>query len=126
MILLVLIQRGRGGGLSGAFGGMGGQSAFGAKAGDTFTHITISAAGFWIVLCLVGVKWMGSEAIASKFTEPGVMGEEIPGETSAPLATSDGTTGEGTTGEGDAPAPPADGPALPPAADSSGDPSESN
>ena len=128
LILLVLIQRGRGGGLSGAFGGMGGQSAFGAKAGDTFTHITIWAAGFWIVLCLVGVKWMGSEAIASKFTEPepALMGEEIPGETSATPATSDGATGEGTTGEGDAVAPPADGPALPPAADSSGDPSESN
>jgi preprotein translocase subunit SecG len=41
MILLVLIQRGRGGGLAGAFGGMGGQSAFGTRAGDTFTRITI-------------------------------------------------------------------------------------
>ncbi len=29
MILLVLIQRGRGGGLAGAFGGMGGQSDLG-------------------------------------------------------------------------------------------------
>ena len=40
LILLVLIQRGRGGGLAGAFGGMGGQSAFGTKAGDVFTKIT--------------------------------------------------------------------------------------
>jgi len=31
LILLVLIQRGRGGGLAGALGGMGGQSAFGTK-----------------------------------------------------------------------------------------------
>ncbi|RLS51073.1 MAG: preprotein translocase subunit SecG, partial [Planctomycetota bacterium] len=37
LILLVLIQRGRGGGLAGAFGGAGGQSAFGTKAGDVFT-----------------------------------------------------------------------------------------
>ena len=37
LILLVLIQRGRGGGLAGALGGMGGQSAFGTKAGDLFT-----------------------------------------------------------------------------------------
>ena len=43
-ILLVLIQRGRGGGLAGAFGGMGGQSAFGTKAGDLFTRITIGVA----------------------------------------------------------------------------------
>ncbi|MFM9196710.1 MAG: preprotein translocase subunit SecG, partial [Planctomycetia bacterium] len=34
LILLVLVQRGRGGGLAGALGGMGGQSAFGTKAGD--------------------------------------------------------------------------------------------
>jgi preprotein translocase subunit SecG len=60
LILLILIQRGRGGGLSGAFGGMGGQSAFGSKAGDTFTKITIAAATFWLVLCLAGVKFLGS------------------------------------------------------------------
>ena len=41
LILLVLVQRGRGGGLAGALGGMGGQSAFGTKAGDVFTRITI-------------------------------------------------------------------------------------
>ena len=50
MILLVLIQRGRGGGLAGAFGGMGGQSAFGTRAGDTFTLITIILAVFWVLL----------------------------------------------------------------------------
>jgi len=55
LILLVLVQRGKGGGLSGAFGGMGGQSAFGTKAGDTFTKITIGVSSFWIVLCLISV-----------------------------------------------------------------------
>ncbi|GAB4131635.1 preprotein translocase subunit SecG [Thermopirellula anaerolimosa] len=57
MVLLVLIQRGRGGGLAGAFGGMGGQSAFGAKAGDTFTRITIGVAAFWIVLCVLALGY---------------------------------------------------------------------
>ncbi len=55
LILLVLVQRGRGGGLAGALGGMGGQSAFGAKAGDTFTKITMWAATFWILLCMSSV-----------------------------------------------------------------------
>jgi preprotein translocase subunit SecG len=64
LILLVLIQRGRGGGLSGAFGGMGGQSAFGSKAGDTFTRITIVAATFWILLCIGGVRFLGTESSA--------------------------------------------------------------
>src|ERR1041385_9102755 len=59
LILLVLIQRGRGGGLAGAFGGMGGQSAFGTKAGDMFTRITIGVAAFWIVLCVGSLKLMG-------------------------------------------------------------------
>jgi len=34
---------------------MGGQSAFGTKAGDTFTRITIGVATFWILLCVVSV-----------------------------------------------------------------------
>ena len=57
LILLVLVQRGRGGGLAGALGGMGGSSAFGAKAGDMFTKITIGAASVWIVLCIVAAKY---------------------------------------------------------------------
>jgi preprotein translocase subunit SecG len=56
LVLVVLIQRGRGGGLAGAFGGMGGQSAFGTKAGDLFTRITIGVAAFWIILCIVTLK----------------------------------------------------------------------
>lgn len=58
LVMLVLVQRGRGGGLSGAFGGMGGQSAFGTKAGDVFTRITIGAAIFWILLCLAAVMFL--------------------------------------------------------------------
>lgn len=57
LILLVLVQRGRGGGLAGAFGGLGGQSAFGTKAGDLFTRITIIVAAFWILLCAASVKY---------------------------------------------------------------------
>ena len=57
LILLVLVQRGRGGGLAGALGGMGGSSAFGAKAGDIFTRITIGVASVWIVLCIAAAKF---------------------------------------------------------------------
>ena len=46
MILIVLIQRPQGGGLSGAFGASGGggagQTAFGTKTGDVLTWATIS------------------------------------------------------------------------------------
>ena len=50
LIFIILLQRGRGGGLAGAFGGLGGQSAFGTKAGDVFTKITIVLAVIWVSL----------------------------------------------------------------------------
>jgi preprotein translocase subunit SecG len=56
LILLVLIQRGKGGGLAGAFGGAGGSSAFGSRAGDTFTRITIYVAAGWILLIMILIK----------------------------------------------------------------------
>ncbi len=60
LIALVLIQRGRGGGLAGAFGGAGGQSAFGTKAGDVFTRITVGVAAAWILLCILAINVLGT------------------------------------------------------------------
>jgi preprotein translocase subunit SecG len=53
LVCLVLIQRGKGGGLAGAFGGAGGSSAFGTKAGDVFTRITMITALIWIVMLMI-------------------------------------------------------------------------
>lgn len=53
LIFIVLLQRGRGGGLAGAFGATGGQSAFGTKAGDVFTRITIGMAFVWVALAAI-------------------------------------------------------------------------
>jgi preprotein translocase subunit SecG len=53
LIFLVLIQRGKGGGLAGAFGGVGGSSAFGTKAGDTFTRVTVITASIWILMAML-------------------------------------------------------------------------
>ena len=58
LIGLVLIQRGKGGGLAGAFGGVGGSSPFGSKAGDTFTRVTMYIAAVWILLIMVQVNVM--------------------------------------------------------------------
>lgn len=79
LILLVLVQRGRGGGLAGALGGAGGQSAFGAKAGDTFTKITMWTAFFWIVFCVIAVRLMtGSGEPDFSSTLGGAQTETIP------------------------------------------------
>lgn len=53
LMLVIMLQRGRGGGLAGAFGGAGGSSAFGAKTGDVFTWITVVVAAVFIIVCVV-------------------------------------------------------------------------
>ncbi len=53
LVCIILIQRGKGGGLAGAFGGVGGSSAFGTKAGDVFTRITIGVAIGWILTAML-------------------------------------------------------------------------
>jgi preprotein translocase subunit SecG len=72
LIGLVLIQRGKGGGLAGAFGGVGGSSPFGSKAGDAFTRITIYVAAFWILLIMVHVRVMNAAVTTSGADLPGV------------------------------------------------------
>lgn len=64
LIGVVLIQRGKGGGLAGAFGGVGGSSPFGSKAGDAFTRFTIYVAAAWLLLIMVQVKVMNRSADA--------------------------------------------------------------
>src|SRR6478736_660275 len=56
LILLILIQRGKGGGLIGALGGAGGSSPFGSRAGDQFTRLTIYIAIAWLFLTMIQVK----------------------------------------------------------------------
>jgi preprotein translocase subunit SecG len=73
LMFIVLIQRGKGGGLVGALGGAGGSSAFGSRAGDQFTKITLYLAAFWLLCIMVQVK------IAQKWDiEPKVVATETP------------------------------------------------
>ena len=65
LIGIILLQRGRGGGLVGALSGLGGQSAFGTKAGDMFTRITIGIAAVWVLLA--GISGQVLRARTSKF-----------------------------------------------------------
>jgi preprotein translocase subunit SecG len=54
LIGLILLQKNRGSGLSGAFGGVGGHSAFGTKTGDMLTWVTVGLAAVFLVLAIVG------------------------------------------------------------------------
>ena len=78
LIILVLIQRGKGGGLAGAFGGSGGSSAFGSRAGDTFTRVTIYVAAVWILLIMFLIK-MVQPTTPLRSNRPGVEQREPAG-----------------------------------------------
>ena len=67
LILIVLLQKGRGDGLASAFGGAGGQSAFGSKTGDMLTWVTVGFA--------VAYLFMGS--LLSRFYKSSAY-EEVP------------------------------------------------
>jgi preprotein translocase subunit SecG len=111
LILLVLVQRGRGGGLTGALGGMGGQSAFGAKAGDVFTRVTMVTAAIWILLSIAAIKMLGSDDdflgassnVGSGMSAPDTSseGDKDFGDFSEPISDEDSSGGdEGAAGGG--------------------------
>jgi preprotein translocase subunit SecG len=90
LILLVLVQRGKGGGITGALGGMGGQSAFGSRAGDAFTKITVVTAIIWITLCMITIAYFNPPPRTANPIQPAATStEEGAGETGA--ATVDGS-----------------------------------
>lgn len=57
LILVVLIQKGRGGGLSSAFGGGMASNILGSKTGDFLTWVTIALVTCFLVSAVVLAKW---------------------------------------------------------------------
>ena len=106
MILLVLIQRPQGGGLSGAFGAGGGgggagQTAFGTKTGDVLTTATISIFVLFLISAIV-LNFAtrpsdGTRTVPTATAPEGAQTESAPAE-------SDTSTEDATTSEETAPA----------------------
>jgi len=91
LTIVILIQRGRGGGLAGAFGGGGGTAAFGAKTGDVFTWITVGFATVFVLLAVVA-NFALDETPKKRppgapltTTEESALGEEAPGAPVEPI-----------------------------------------
>jgi len=57
LVLIILIQKGRGGGLSGAFGGAMAGGVLGSKTGDFLTWVTIGLVGLFLTLAVVMAKF---------------------------------------------------------------------
>jgi len=107
LVLVILVQRGRGGGLTGALGGMGGQSAFGTKAGDLFTRVTIVVAAIWVILSMASLKVLNqySSTGGLSASERGRPTTTAPASTDTPASTggltpSDSKPGDSKPGEG--------------------------
>lgn len=88
MILLILIQKGRGGGLASAFGGAGGNTAFGAKTGDVLTWATSIVFGIFLLLAIT--MNLVAKSVNTSFTAKGPVGTTSA--TPAAPASSDGET----------------------------------
>lgn len=106
MMLVILIQKPKGGGLSGAFGGAGGsaQAAFGAKTGDLLTTITIGCFVVFLGLA-IGLNYAVRADVAPKVPNA------VAPVSSTPATT--GSTGTGAIPDDGTSAPAVDDPALP-------------
>jgi preprotein translocase subunit SecG len=96
--LLILIQRGRGGGLAGAFGGAGGSSAFGTKTADIFVKATAVLGAIFFLLAITTAILLrhGNDVPVQQPTAPMKAPAEAPagGAESAPPAAPAPTTPE--------------------------------
>jgi preprotein translocase subunit SecG len=101
LILVILVQKGRGGGLSGAFGGGAAGGLLGSKTGDFLTWVTIGLVGVFLLLAVLLAKFYRPEiSVADR-------GAAVPQRQNAPAQTPPATPETGApvpSGEANAPA----------------------
>ena len=76
LILVVLIQKGKGGGLSGALAGGMASGLLGTKTGDFLTWVTIGMVAVFLMLAVVMAKFYKPEI--SEFGEPAPQQQSAP------------------------------------------------
>jgi preprotein translocase subunit SecG len=87
LMLVILLQRGRGVGLAGAFGGAGGHSAFGAKTGDVLTWATvIITAIFLFFAVMLNYAFVTPKSTLGAAAESSLQADDGAAETRAPAS----------------------------------------
>lgn len=101
LVLMVLIQKGRGGGLSAAFGGGMASGILGSKTGDFLTWATIVLVGVFLTLAVVMAKFY-KEQPTGEFDAGQPVRQEQPTDLEQPSAAEDigTTTGDANSGNG--------------------------
>ena len=104
LILVILIQKGRGGGLSGAFGGGMASGLLGSKTGDFLTWVTIGLVAVFLGLAVLLAKFFrpsvseyGTEAPAATSSQPAEATTAQPGPAPEPAAAQPPVTQPATT-----------------------------
>jgi protein translocase SecG subunit len=70
LVLIILVQKGRGGGLSAAFGGGIASGILGSKTGDFLTWVTIVLVGVFLTLAVVMARFYKPPASLVESTPP--------------------------------------------------------
>jgi preprotein translocase subunit SecG len=89
LILIVLIQKGKGGGLSSAFGGGMGGGVLGSKTGDFLTWVTICLTGVFLFLAVIMAKFYKPSTSDFASSSSQTATQTLPDANSPPLAESD-------------------------------------
>lgn len=108
LIFIILIQKGKGGGLSGAFGGLGAGGLLGTKTGDFLTWVTIGLVVAFLGLGVIMVKYY--KPAKPTFTEPETA---LPVEAAESTGTPAEAPAEGAGSAAPAPAPAEETPGTP-------------
>lgn len=101
LILVVLIQKGRGGGLSGAFGGAMASGILGSKTGDFLTWVTIILVGVFLTIAVVMAKYYKPPEVGSGFgtvQPPQATTQQQPIPVDSTETTTSGTSDSNATG----------------------------
>lgn len=98
LILVILIQKGRGGGLSGAFGGGMASGILGTKTGDFLTWVTVGLIGALLLLTIAMAKFYRPMATAAA-EAPAV--QRQPAEQQGPVEQQEGDIDTGLAGAED-------------------------
>ena len=83
LILIILVQKGKGGGLGGAFGGGVAGGILGSKTGDFLTWVTVVLAGLFLTLAVLMAKFY-KPTISDYDVAPTVGQQAIPAEQQVP------------------------------------------
>ena len=81
LVLVVLIQKGRGGGLGGVFGGGLASGILGSKTGDFLTWVTVSLVGLFLLLAGMMAKFY--KPTVSDFDAPAAQ-QQLPASSQQP------------------------------------------